>query len=70
LTVRHALGPEPLPIRRSIAVSPETDLSDALRQMEESGAHQVVVEEEGRVIGVLTRERVAGYLRLRRETLL
>ena len=70
LTVRHALGPEPIPMRRSVTVSPETDLSDALRQMEEAGAAQLLVEEEGRVVGVLTRERVAGYLRLRRETLI
>ena len=70
LTVGQALGPDPMPVRRSVTVAPGTELTEALRLMEESGAHQVLVEEEGRVIGVLTRERVAGYLRLRRETLL
>ena len=70
LTVGQALGPEPMPVRRSVTVAPSTELTEALRLMEESGAHQVVVEEDGRVMGVLTRERVAGYLRLRRETVL
>ena len=70
LTVGQTLGPDPMPVRRSVTVSPQTELTEALRLMEESGAHQVLVEEDGRVIGVLTRERVAGYLRLRRESLL
>lgn len=68
LTVGQVLGPDPAPRRESVTVSPGTDLAEALRLMEESGAAQVLVEDEGRVVGVLTRERVAGYLRLRRET--
>lgn len=67
ITVGDALGPEPLPARRSVTVSAGAGLAEALRLMEESDAAQVLVEDEGRIVGVLTRERVAGYLRLRRE---
>jgi Zn-dependent protease len=67
LTVGHALGPEPLSASGPVRVSPRTDLLEALHLMEETGASQVLVEDDGRVLGVLTRERVAGYLRMRRE---
>ena len=68
VTVGQVLGPEPLPESRTVRVTPQTELMEALRVMEESGTGQVLVEEDGRPVGVLTRERVAGYLRLRRTT--
>jgi len=71
LTVGHALGPEPAPPGRPLMVPVDTDLMEALRLMEEHGVGQVLVMADGpaggREVGVLTREKALGYLRLRRE---
>lgn len=63
VTVRHALEPEPVRVGPPVRVTPETDLTEALRLMDAAGASQAVVELDGRVVGVLTRERVAAFLR-------
>jgi CBS domain-containing protein len=63
VTVRHALEPEPARVGPRVRVTPETDLTEALRLMDAAGAGQAVVELDGRVVGVLTRERVAAFLR-------
>jgi Zn-dependent protease len=52
---------------RLAAVADGTPLMDALNLMEERHAGLVAVVEQGRLKGVLTRERAAAYVRLRHE---
>lgn len=56
-----------IPCSRLAPLSPQTELLSALRQMDEAGFAQLPVTEGGEVRGVLTRERVLHYLRLRAE---
>ena len=62
-TVGHALDAYAGPLVPQVRVTPETDLTEALRRMDAVGASQAVVELDGRVVGVLTRDRVAAFLR-------
>jgi CBS domain-containing protein len=55
------------PWARLIQVSPNTDLLDALRTMERANVRQVPVVESSRIVGLLSRENVVQYLRLRSE---
>ena len=53
------------PLRALVQVAPEMDLTDALQMMDEANVAQVPVVKEGQVIGILSREHVLHYLRLR-----
>jgi Zn-dependent protease len=55
------------PWKDVLRVEANTDLLDALRQMERARVEQVPVLEAEQVVGVLTRESVLRYLRLRSE---
>jgi Zn-dependent protease/CBS domain-containing protein len=55
------------PWSRLVRVSPDADLLDAMRQMEEGGFGQVPVVRDDVLLGLLTREEVLRYLRLRAE---
>lgn len=44
-------------------VSPETGLFEALRKMDGAGVNQIPVLQDGRLLGVLTRERLLGVMR-------
>ncbi|MEM8857558.1 MAG: site-2 protease family protein [Chloroflexota bacterium] len=45
--------------------SPSAQLLDAVRQMEEKNVHQLPVLEEGNLVGVLTRENVLQFIRMK-----
>lgn len=53
------------PIHRLPQVSTRNTLWDALQTMDQSGVEQVTVQEEGRFLGILTREQVLQYMSLR-----
>lgn len=44
-------------------LSPSTNLFDALRTMDETGVHQMPVVSDGKLVGMLTRERLLAVLR-------
>jgi CBS domain-containing protein len=48
-------------------VRPEDDVSDAMQVLEDDGLSQLLVVEEGRLVGMLTRTNLLGYLQLREE---
>lgn len=56
-----------IPRANFIAVRPEMELLDALRIMDDANVAQVPVMEEERVIGILSREEIMHYIRLRSE---
>jgi predicted transcriptional regulator len=60
-------GQAMVPVNRLNHISPQTALVDALREMQDANTAQVPVMEEGRLVGVLSRERVEHYLRTRSE---
>jgi Zn-dependent protease/CBS domain-containing protein len=53
------------PINRLLHIDSEMDLLAALQEMEKANVSQVPVMEQGRLVGTLTRDRVANYLRTR-----
>ena len=55
------------PCDRLAPLNPQTELLQALRQMDEAGYPQLPVTESGEVRGILTRDRILHYLRLRAE---
>ncbi len=63
LTTQQAM----IPWERLAQVSPDTPLLEALKKMEESGLIQVPVVNGSRVEGLVSREQVLNYLRLRTE---
>jgi Zn-dependent protease/predicted transcriptional regulator len=63
LTTEHAM----IPWERLAQVSPGTPLLDALKKMEESGLIQVPVGSGSHVEGLISRDQVLHYLRLRTE---
>lgn len=56
-----------VPWGRVVAVGPDTPLVEALHLMTERGVSQVPVVQEGRPVGVLSREMIVNNLRLRSE---
>ena len=63
LTTEQAM----IPWERLAQVNPDTPLLEALKKMEESGLIQVPVVNGSRVEGLVSREQVLNYLRLRTE---
>lgn len=53
------------PIQRLLHIESDMDLLAALQAMENANVSQVPVMEQGRLVGTLTRDRVASYLRTR-----
>jgi predicted transcriptional regulator len=62
-TVEQAM----VPISRMTTVQPDIELIAALRIMDNLNLVQMAVMVEGKLIGVLTREQVSRYLRMRAE---
>jgi len=56
-----------VPWDRLIRVQPNTDLMDALRAMDDANVAQVPVVDGSRVAGLLSREQILRYVRLRAE---
>ncbi len=55
------------PIQRLVGVQAQTGLLEALQQMEEAQVGQAPVLAEGRVVGLLSRDQVLRFIRLRRK---
>jgi Zn-dependent protease len=55
------------PISRLRVISPDQDAMSVLEQMDENAVNQLPVVSDGRVIGLVTRERLIGLLRTRTE---
>ena len=55
------------PIQRLVGVQAQTGLLEALQQMEEAQVGQAPVLAEGRVVGLLSRDHVLRFIRLRRK---
>jgi Zn-dependent protease/predicted transcriptional regulator len=55
------------PWERTVCVQGDTELLDALRHMDDANVAQVPVMQDDRVAGILPRERVLHYVRLRTE---
>lgn len=53
--------------RDVLAVAPTDDVSEGLRLLAEHDVHQVLVLDDGRLLGVLTRAHLVEYLQLREE---
>jgi CBS domain-containing protein len=56
-----------VPWDRLIRVQPNTDLMEALRAMDDANVAQVPVVEGNQVAGLLSREQILRYVRLRAE---
>ncbi len=56
-----------IPERELQKVTPDTSLWDALRKMDENGVNQMPVEDNGIVVGILTRESIITFLRNQQE---
>jgi CBS domain-containing protein len=54
-----------VPIERLLQVEAGAELMAALQMMEETGAHHAAVVMENRLIGLLSREQVMKYLKMR-----
>ena len=48
-----------------MSVSAQTELWQTLQMMQAKGVSRVAVEEDSRVVGVLTQEQIQQYLQLR-----
>lgn len=55
------------PFQRLLTVSPQTNLLTALQQMDSANVAQVPVVESSNLVGMLSREQIVRYLRLRAE---
>ncbi|MBN2548333.1 MAG: site-2 protease family protein [Anaerolineales bacterium] len=56
-----------VPFSRLIKIDPDMELMTALQAMDQAEVAQIPVVEQGRITGMLTREQVLHYLRLRAE---
>ena len=56
-----------IPRKNFIAVDPESSLLDALQRMDDANVAQLPVMQEDHVLGILTREQIVHYFRLRAE---
>jgi CBS domain-containing protein len=63
LTVQDVMVPR----SNFIIVQPEMEMLDALRVMDDANVAQVPVLSDGNVVGILTREGVMHYIRMRTE---
>lgn len=61
------VGKAMVPWERLVKVGPDTDLLEALRKMDEGDVAQMPVVQDDSFIGMLTREQILRYLRLRAE---
>ena len=61
------VGDVMVPMERVKAVQPDRDLWSALEQMTGEGVNQLAVVEDGRLVGMLARDAVMGFLRTRAE---
>lgn len=64
---RVTAGEAMVPLERLVWVQPGTELLAALQRMDDADVAQLPVMDNGAVAGLLTRERVLRYLRLRAE---
>lgn len=55
------------PFQRLLTVSPQTDLLVAMQQMDNANVAQVPVVDSNNLVGMLSREQIVRYLRLRTE---
>jgi len=55
------------PLSGGVWVAADEDAFNVLRKMDESNLDQVPVVDEGRVLGLITRDNLLRYLHLRRE---
>ncbi len=56
-----------LPLENTVQVTPNTELLAALQSMDQSNLAQLPVVDDGRYVGLLTRDRVLHYVRTRAE---
>jgi CBS domain-containing protein len=55
-----------IPLERLHAVSPQQNLNDVLPLMVQGDVNQLPVTEDGRLVGIVTREAIMRYLEIRR----
>ena len=63
LTVEQVMTP----LKAVAQVQPDTDVSKALELLSQANLPQLVVTENDQIVGILSREQIFGYLRLRFE---
>jgi Zn-dependent protease/predicted transcriptional regulator len=56
-----------IPVERVQTIRPDCDLWKALEQMSGEGASELVVAQEGQLVGLLTRDAIMGFLQLHAE---
>ncbi|MFN3974577.1 MAG: site-2 protease family protein [Dehalococcoidia bacterium] len=61
--IREAMAP----MERLVAVHPQEDAYRVLEVLDEAGVNQVPVVQDGRVVGLITREHILHFLRVREE---
>ena len=59
------MGQAMVPAERLVSVTPDTELLKALQTMDDANLAQMPVLEDGMLVGVLSRENVLHYLRVR-----
>jgi CBS domain-containing protein len=52
-----------IPVSKVVTVGPDTELFEAIQEMDRDGVNQLPVLQAGQVLGVLTREDVISFLR-------
>jgi len=63
VTVEQAMTP----LAQLKAIGPEDGLWSAMQEMTEEGVNQLPVIEGGRLVGMLARDRLVGFIRVRAE---
>jgi CBS domain-containing protein len=56
-----------IPIQRILKVDASAELLSALQRMEETNTHHAAVVRQDRPVGIISRDQVVRYLRLRSE---
>lgn len=64
--VQMPVGMSMIPLERLHAVSPQQNLNDVLPLMVQGDVNQLPVTEDGRLVGIVTRDAIMRYLEIRR----
>ncbi len=61
----RTVGDVMLPIGPNLTISPQASISDALHQMAEADAGRLLVMDDGRLVGLITRSAIARFVQIR-----
>jgi predicted transcriptional regulator len=61
----RTVGDVMVPIGRNITISPDASIADALHQMADADAGRLLVMDEDRLLGLITRSTIARFVQMR-----